>query len=149
MRGCQAVVAGIPLPLPLLCHCSPQRCCRRRCCGDASTGAPRRSGERREAIPTHGAYASHLPSLRDYFRKLERLVRKYNLKPEDIFNMDEKGFIIGRSSRAKVVCRAGRRPPRVTQDGTQEMLTVVECCCAAQHMLPSFVILKGTAQYMG
>jgi len=23
-----------------------------RCCGDASTGAPRRSGERREAIPT-------------------------------------------------------------------------------------------------
>jgi len=95
------------------------------------------------------AYASHLPTLRDYFRKLERLVRKYNLKPEDIFNMDEKGFIIGRSSRAKVVCRAGRRPPRVTQDGTREMLTVVECCCAAQYMLPSFVIFKGTAQYMG
>ena len=51
MRECQDVVARIPLPLPLLCHCSPQRC-RRRCCGDASTGAPRRSGERREAIPT-------------------------------------------------------------------------------------------------
>jgi len=52
MGECQAVVARIPLPLPLLCHCSPQRCCRRRCCGDASTGAPRRSGEWREAIPT-------------------------------------------------------------------------------------------------
>jgi len=52
MRECQAVVAGIPLPLPLLCHCSPQRCCRRRCCGDTSTGAPHWSGERREAIPT-------------------------------------------------------------------------------------------------
>jgi len=58
MRECQAVVAGIPLPLPLLCHCSPQRCCRRRCCGDASTGAPRRSGERREAIPTIKRIAS-------------------------------------------------------------------------------------------
>ena len=28
---------------------------RSRCCGDASTGAPRRSGERREAIPTRYA----------------------------------------------------------------------------------------------
>jgi len=74
------------------------------------------------------AYASHLPTLQDYFRKLQGLVRKYNLKPEDIFHMNEKGFIIGRSSRAKVVCRAGHRPPRVTQDGISEMLTVVECC---------------------
>jgi len=41
MRECQAVIARIPLPLPLLCHCSPQRCYRRRCCGDASTGAAR------------------------------------------------------------------------------------------------------------
>jgi len=94
-------------------------------------------------------YTSHLPTLRDYFRKVQRLIRKYNLKPKDIFNMDEKGFIIGRSSRAKVVCRSGRRPPRVTQDGTREMLTVVECCCAEGYMLPSFVIYKGAAQYMG
>jgi len=60
------------------------------------------------------AYTSHLPTLQAYFRKLKRLVCKYNLKSEDIFNMDEKGFIIGQSSSAKVVCRAGRRPPRVT-----------------------------------
>ena len=46
MRECQAFVARIPLPLPLLCHCSPQRCCRCHCCGDASTSAPRRSGEK-------------------------------------------------------------------------------------------------------
>jgi len=30
---------------------------RSRCCGDASTGAPRRSGERREAIPTHPLFS--------------------------------------------------------------------------------------------
>jgi len=95
------------------------------------------------------AYTSHLPTLRHYFQKLEQVIWKYGLKPEDIFNMDKKGFIIGRSSRAKVVCRAGRRPARVTQDGTQEMLTVVECCCAAGYVVPSFVIYKGTAQYMG
>jgi hypothetical protein len=37
----------------------------------------------------------------------------------------------------------------VTQDGTREMLTVVECCCAEGYMLPSFVIYKGATQYMG
>jgi len=95
------------------------------------------------------AYASYLPTLQDYFRKLKQLVCKYKFKTENIFNIDEKGFIISRSSRAKVVCRAGHQPPRVIQDGTQEMLTVVECCCTAQYMLPSFVIFKGTTQYMG
>jgi len=95
------------------------------------------------------AYASNLASLRDYFRKLQKLIRKHNLKPEDIFKLDEKGFIIGMSAKAKVICRVGRRPPRVTQDGTREMLTVIECCCAALYMLPSFVIFKGVAQYMG
>ena len=63
--------------------------------------------------------------------------------------MDKKGFIIGMSSKAKVIWRTGRRPPRVTQDGTSEMLMVIECCCAALYMLPSFVIFKGAAHYMG
>jgi len=85
------------------------------------------------------AYASNLRSLRDYYRKLLRLIRKHGLLPEDIFNMDEKVFIIGRSARAKVICRAGRRPPRTTYDGTRKMLTVIECCCANQTVQPSFV----------
>ena len=29
------------------------------------------------------------------------------------------------------------------------MLTVVECCVARKSMLPSFIIYKGTAHYMG
>jgi len=95
------------------------------------------------------AYTSNLPSLRDYFKRLMKLMRKHHLKPEDIFNMDEKGFVIGMSAKAKVICRAGRRPPRVTQDGTREMLTIIECVCAALYMLPSFTIFKGKAHYMG
>jgi len=83
------------------------------------------------------AYASNLRSLRDYYRKLLRLIQKHGLLPQDIFNMDERGFIIGRSAGAKVICRAGRRPPRVTHDGTREMLTAIECCCVNQTVQPS------------
>jgi len=95
------------------------------------------------------ANAGDIHTIKDYFAKLIRLIRTRKLQRKDIFNMDEKGFIIGMSSKAKVICRAGRRPPWVTQDGMREMLTVIECCCAALYMLPSFVIFKGAAQYMG
>jgi hypothetical protein len=95
------------------------------------------------------AFANHLPTLQDYFWKLERLIRKYNFWPEDMYNNDEKGFIISYSSKAKVICQAGRRPPRVTHDGIREMLTVIKCCSAGQFILPSFVIYQGSAHYMG
>jgi len=95
------------------------------------------------------AYRGNIPALKDYFAKLLRLIRTRKIQPEDIFNMDKKGFIIGMSSKAKVICRTGRRPTRVTQDGTREILTVIECCCAALYVLPSFVIFKGAAHYMG
>ena len=63
--------------------------------------------------------------------------------------MDEKGFIIGKSLKAKVICWTGRRPPWVIRDGTREMRTVIECCCTAHYVLSSFVIFKGAAHYMG
>jgi len=95
------------------------------------------------------AYGGNIPALKDYFTKVLRLIRTHKIQPEDIFNMDEKGFIIGMSSKAKVICRTSRWPPRVMQDGTREMLTVIESCCAVLYVLPSFVIFKGAAHYMG
>jgi len=49
------------------------------------------------------AYGGNIPALKDYFAKLLRLIRTRKIQPEDIFNMDEKGFIIGMSSKAKVI----------------------------------------------
>jgi len=94
------------------------------------------------------AYGGNIPALKDYFVKLLRLIRTRKIQPEDIFNMDEKGFIIGMSSKAKVICWTGRWPLQVTQDGTREMLTVIECCCAVLYVILS-VIFKGAAHYMG
>ena len=59
----------------------------------------------------------------DYFNKLKKVLKEYNFLPENIYNMDEKGSTL---NRTKVFCRAGRRPPQVTQDGTRELITVIE-----------------------
>ncbi|CCX34165.1 Similar to putative transposase [Phaeosphaeria nodorum]; acc. no. CAD32687 [Pyronema omphalodes CBS 100304] len=63
--------------------------------------------------------------------------------------MDEKSFILGLSNRAKVVSRAGRRPPYATQDGAWELITMIETVSACLEMLPPMVIFKGAAHYKG
>ena len=91
------------------------------------------------------AHASCPRLLKDYFSKLASIIRQHNLKPFQIFNMDEKGFLMGIASRAKVLCHRGRKNPRVTHEGTREMVTVVETICAAGFALPPMVINKGSA----
>jgi len=86
------------------------------------------------------AHASCPWLLRDYFSKLVRIIHQHNLKVFQIFNMDEKGFLIGIAARGKVLCHRRQRNPRVTHEGTREMVTVVEmiydfCCrlCPPAH----------------
>ena len=46
-----------------------------------------------------------------------------------MWNMDEKGFILGKANRAKAMVRADQQPPR-THDGIWELITVIEACGA-------------------
>ena len=69
--------------------------------------------------------------IKNYFSKLSKLVQTHGLKAQQIFNMDEKGFLMGQASRAKVICRHGRRNPWVTHDGGQKLVTMVETVSAA------------------
>lgn len=87
--------------------------------------------------------------LQDYFSKLGVLIRKHGLKAFQIFNMDEKGFLMGMAARSMVMCRRGRRNPRVTHDGHRELVTVIETISAAGEVLNPFVINKGAGHYMG
>jgi hypothetical protein len=63
--------------------------------------------------------------------------------------MDKKGFILGKALKIKAIARRGRRNPRYTQDGTREMVTVVECVGADGCVLPPLYIYKGGSQTMG
>ena len=63
--------------------------------------------------------------------------------------MDEKGFILGKANRAKVMARAIWQSPRTTHDGTWGLITVIEACRAKQGTLPPMVVFKGTAYYKG
>jgi len=81
--------------------------------------------------------------------QLRRLIAVNGLLAEDIFNTDEKGFLMGRSSRVKVICKRSRKNTRKTQDGNREIITVIETVCAAGGVLPPMIIYKGRAHYKG
>ena len=66
----------------------------------------------------------------DFFHKLKKVLKEYNFLPENIYNMDEKGFILGVSNQSKFVCKRGRRPPRVMQDRMRELITAIETVSA-------------------
>ncbi|CCX34403.1 Similar to conserved hypothetical protein [Penicillium marneffei ATCC 18224]; acc. no. XP_002144529 [Pyronema omphalodes CBS 100304] len=59
--------------------------------------------------------------IKDYFQKLRKLIRGHSLHPENIYNMDEKGFLLGQAPKVKVMCRRARKNPKFTQDGNSEM----------------------------
>ena len=85
--------------------------------------------------------------IKDHFKKIEELLK--HVPAQYICNMDKKGFLMGLAARSKVICsyRYGSFP--VSDDGNRELLTCIETVSAAGHVLPSCIIYKGTAHYMG
>lgn len=63
--------------------------------------------------------------------------------------MDEKGFMIGVAARCRVICRKGRRNPRLTHSGSREWVTVIESVSAAGVALPPMAINQGAGHYKG
>ncbi|RPB02739.1 DDE-domain-containing protein, partial [Choiromyces venosus 120613-1] len=76
-------------------------------------------------------------------------IKYYGIVPENMYNMDEKGFTMGKGERCKVIYRRVRKNPRLTHDGSQEWVTVIEAVSAAGIVLPPMLINKGEAHSMG
>ena len=83
---------------------------------------------------------------RAYFDLVERKIKEYEIEPENMYNMDEKGVLIGFLTKAKrVVSKATLDSKRLlgnTQDGNREWLTIVGCICADGTWLPPGLIYQ-------
>jgi hypothetical protein len=79
-----------------------------------------------------------------YFELLHQKITEYQLEARDIYNMDEKGFLIGILSRSKRIFSRRmweRKEVQASlQDGSREFLTLLACCCADGSSLPPGLI---------
>lgn len=80
-------------------------------------------------------------------KQLKQVIALYEILPKHSYNMDEKGFMMGLAAKVKVVCRAGRRNPRLTHSGNRYWVTVIEAISGAGTPLPPMIINQGTAHY--
>jgi len=69
-----------------------------------------------------------------YFELLRRKIEQYDVEPRHMYNMDEKGFLVGILSKMKRVFsrRLYERGAikQVIQDGNREWITTIACICA-------------------
>ena len=94
-------------------------------------------------------YVKDLALLQYYFTKLGHLICIHNLQACQMFNMDEKEFLMGLATWAKVLCWRGRRNFYVMHDGKRELVTVIETVSSRGAALSLFVINKSKGYYLG
>lgn len=85
--------------------------------------------------------------LQRWFDDLEKVLMEFNIKPENIYNMDESGFAIGEKEPGRVIINANIRQKFQAKPGRQEWVTVVECVCADGSHVPPLVIFKAENLY--
>jgi hypothetical protein len=80
--------------------------------------------------------------LRRWFDDLEKVIKEYNIKPKNIYNMDESGFAIGETEPAQCIINTQIHQRFQAKLGRQEWVSVVECVCANGTVTPPLVIFK-------
>jgi hypothetical protein len=81
-----------------------------------------------------------------YFDLLHDKMKEYEVEPRQIYNMDEKGFMIGVTGRSKRVFDKGlymqKGVTAAVQDGNREWITVIACICSDGQALPPSLIFE-------
>lgn len=81
-----------------------------------------------------------------WFNLLEATINKYDIKCNDIWNLDEKGCALGRAGKAKVVCSKTNINANMSEPGNREWVTLLECISAGGKLTPLFIIFKAKLQ---
>ncbi|KAL5592917.1 hypothetical protein FOBRF1_013225 [Fusarium oxysporum] len=91
--------------------------------------------------------ADNASRYRAYFDIIREKIDKYDIIPQNTYNMDEKGFLPGVINRTKRVfdVNAKRQGKLLgaSQDGNRSWITFLACICQDMTSLPPFLIYQG------
>jgi hypothetical protein len=84
-----------------------------------------------------------------YFDLLRERIEQYDIEPHHMYNMDEKGFMLGVVGRSKrIFSRTSykeRKRRSTIQDGSREWITLLACICADGSSLEPALIYQSTS----
>jgi hypothetical protein len=79
-----------------------------------------------------------------FYALLKSLVEPYGIRPEDTYNMDEKGVMLGKGQTGThVLVDRNIKTVSNIEDGNRENVTIIECVCADGTAIRPGVIFKG------
>ncbi len=79
----------------------------------------------------------------EFYDILEEVIHKYNIQPENLYNMDEKGIQLGIGSRVAAFVDRDQKNVYSVEDGNRELVTIIETISADGFALKPSVIYQG------
>jgi hypothetical protein len=80
------------------------------------------------------------------------MIKKHRIPPENIYNFDEKGFLIGLLQKARRIVPVSqlqnKRVRGSLQDGNREFITLLACVSATGERLPPALIYQSNSGYL-
>ena len=97
--------------------------------------------------PIEGARVkdSSYEAIKTYFERILSVIDEYNIRKENMYNMDESGFAIGTIEASKVIIDTQSSSNLIyhqAQPSRQEWVTSVEYICADGSALPPLIIFE-------
>jgi hypothetical protein len=86
--------------------------------------------------------ALNLTTVKKWFDLLKATITEYSIPTELIYNIDEKGLMLGVSSRIAVIVDQDQKLVNTPDDGNWELVTAIECVCADGSALTPYIIYK-------
>jgi hypothetical protein len=78
-----------------------------------------------------------------FYDIIEELINEYQIPPENIYNMDEKGIQMGIGKRIWAIVDRDQKEVQQTENGDCELVTIIETVCANGTSIRPSVIFKG------
>jgi len=84
--------------------------------------------------------------LAGWFNLFQSLKEEHGIEIEDIYNMDEKGFMQGVIAKLRVMISKYEKKAHMTQCGNREWVSLIECISMDGRVLKPWIIFKGKVQ---
>jgi hypothetical protein len=79
----------------------------------------------------------------EFFDMLADVIKEYDILPENLYNMDEKGIQLGIGAKITAMIDHDQKIVYSIEDGNRELVTVIECICADGSILHPSIIFQG------
>ncbi|SJX64778.1 related to transposase [Sporisorium reilianum f. sp. reilianum] len=89
-------------------------------------------------------------TIQEWFSHFQEIITEYRISSNNIFNMDETGFVFGLGSLQHVIVPGGDPAGQFkAQPGNRQNTTVIEAISSGGQVLPPLIITKGKLHTVG